>query len=51
VWFCMWWTIHAACPDGPYLLPHYEASGRSEIWGSADEAVLNIVHKNSLIWP
>ncbi len=24
VWFCTWWTIHAACPDGP---PHLPRSG------------------------
>jgi hypothetical protein len=21
VWFCTWWTVHAACPDGPHHLP------------------------------
>jgi hypothetical protein len=21
VWSCTWWTVHAACPDGPHHLP------------------------------
>ncbi len=26
VWFCTWWTVHVACPDGPYRLPQSGAS-------------------------
>ncbi len=35
VWFCTWWMVHAACPDGPYHLPR---SGAAQLQASGNSS-------------
>ncbi len=49
VWFGMWWTVHAACPDGPHHLPRSGAElligvHKTPLWATSRKEGMGIGH-------